>query len=390
MAKCLRCGKSIYPESPKICFYCGKDQSEGRDIDDKTPNFKEKMVLRYIISTYELIAYLDGAVDKLDTYCGDLLFHKITQLRLSSYPYAKPSEPTKWLPYKQEYPKIIPTAKYVHKWNLSVFKRFGLSNPIWGIIAFAVGLVVFLFALEESILYEKSSITSLLTAGGVLFGLLGVLHIMITMFIAYIKDSIQEETIQENISKAEVDRIKNSAEYITACKKIDDEYKAACERSETQYKKAQDVYYNETLPKYESDKAAWLTERDTEVEQLKQEFTMLSKRKATYKELHTNAQIRLVELFDTYRMIPSDYQDYDVVCKLYDIMDSTTYSIKEAIQLYNQEISNQIKYESLQEARRSADSLDAIAEQQYYQTGLMFAQCEMEYERLQHIKRFRR
>lgn len=392
MAKCLRCGKSIYPESPKICFCCGKDQSEGPDISDNSPNYEEKYLLKQMISYYDLISILE---DDVNQFNADIQHYDdvIQETKYAECPIPAPTVPSRWEPAKQPYPPAISKLQFKYKPEWGSFTRISFMNPIISIVICLFGAILFIFGT----LYNLSGlnnlnerIVSLSLALSVLLLLFGGIYLTIVVICIHTDGVEKQKAKFQQLYKADIDRIYKSAEYKAACDEIDRIYESRCKQAEVEYQESLKRYNDEKLPKYEIEKAPWEAKRKNKLEILAESKAKAIQNYDKYTKILNEASANLESLHDSCKLIPYDYRDHDTLRSLYDIMDSTTYDVKDAIQLYNQEIGNRIQRNILVEKQRQTDAVEYTAMQAEMQSQMMYEMGDMLDEQTEIMRKARR
>lgn len=155
--------------------------------------------------------------------------------------------------------------------------------------------------------------------------------------------------------EAEIERIRNTPEYRQQCAAMDEAVRQKQDAANEQYRMKMKEYQEVILPKYEKAFAEWTQKRDKET----------AEEEAA---LHT-AEQKLAALYNTTKIVPTQYRTTEALRHIYDVMQSSNYTIQQAIEDYNQAVQQRIAEERLraqqaayEEARRRADAEERRAE----------------------------
>lgn len=154
-------------------------------------------------------------------------------------------------------------------------------------------------------------------------------------------------------AKAEADRIAQEKQAA-----IDEDLKNQQANFDSQYAKEKEQYDTVVLPKYQAELSAWTTEHDKKIKAVKDKL-----------DADCRAQS---ELYATTKIIPMQYRDIEALTYLYQLMSTSDYDLKEAVDMYDKELQRQQEAERIrQEGQRVAalQRANALAEEQNYRLG---------------------
>lgn len=140
----------------------------------------------------------------------------------------------------------------------------------------------------------------------------------------------------------DLNRIRNSEEYKDQCRRIDEDARLQQEKYDNEYADAKKQYENVVVPGYEREKTEW--EED------------LKKRIDEAQALLKKSQTELSELYEQTKIIPVQYRSIDALQYVYDVISTSDYSIKEAVEMYEKECQRRLDEERLNE-QKVANSL---------------------------------
>lgn len=127
--------------------------------------------------------------------------------------------------------------------------------------------------------------------------------------------------------KAEEERIRNSDEYKEECRKLDEEYdRRQAEMNQT---------YNSEMEKYNNNLATWNALRENTIK--------------TFDSKIKEIEVLRDSLYKEVEFIPIDYRKKETVEYIYHVVSSSNYTIKQAIELYNQKVQREIEQARLRE-----------------------------------------
>lgn len=380
MKKCISCGFEVSDEA-LFCSKCGASVSE--------------------VSTLVTVDDLP-VVDELATLCAvQELYGKAYDLRLklhdmegATYPYECPRLPKYIEPqliYIPEFqpvdlepmPEIHPTEDQIHPRSVKPppMTRVTQSGGFWG-----WGVATFIV------------ICWCLAGGSILIALLSPIWISLAIVWILVSISVNNKikrykTIYDDAVRNEYDvayraavsHIQSSSEYLELCKpiqesndrkikiqriKYDEIYGDSIQANASRIQEAKDSYqrsvdnfYAVTLPNYKKDEAEWYDNYNAHLTNLQSEYH------STVHEIST--------MLDNCGSIPSDYYDVDHINELVQIMQSSNYTIKEAIEIYDRrrqrELMDRLIATKQQEAQRLSEQNDLLNER----NQLLYAQNQI-------------
>ena len=161
---------------------------------------------------------------------------------------------------------------------------------------------------------------------------------------------------------ADEERIRNSDEYKAQCAALDLEFDKQQESENKKYKEAKMIFDTETMPKYQQELKEWTDKHNAEINDNKRKLS--------------NAESELSSLYNNTNIIPMQYRDIPALQYIYDMISSSDYDVKEAIESYDkkvqrdldmhkineQQIANQLAYEQNQLAYEQ----NALIDEQNY------------------------
>lgn len=153
--------------------------------------------------------------------------------------------------------------------------------------------------------------------------------------------------------KADIERIRNSEEYKAKCATLDAEFDKQQEIFNKEYEEKKRIYDTETLPQYEKALHEWKTQHKEKVN-------------ATREELHA-AQKELHEIYNTTKIVPVQYRNITALQYISDMVSSSDYDVKEAIESYDKKTQrdlNAMQIQAQQEANELAYEQNALLDKQ--------------------------
>lgn len=172
--------------------------------------------------------------------------------------------------------------------------------------------------------------------------------------------------IFRNRKKRNIEEIGNSAAYRETCAGLDEEYDRQQAELDRQYREARTQYDNTIYPQYEKARNEWNEKHYAEI--------------AETADALRNAEEQLSSHYENTKIVPLQYHTIDALQFMYNLMSTSEYDVKEAIELYDRseqrkidearlraiEESNQLAAEQnamLDEQNAMLDEQNAIAEQ---------------------------
>lgn len=151
----------------------------------------------------------------------------------------------------------------------------------------------------------------------------------------------------------EIERIKNSDEYKAQCAAADAEFDKQQEILDKKYQTLKSKYDNEILPKYKEELNVWTARHNQEISTVKAELN--------------NYSDTLCELYASTKIIPLQYRSIEALQYIYNLMSTSEYVIKEAIEMYDrqkQRTLDEARLYEQQRANRLADQQNALIDEQ--------------------------
>lgn len=156
--------------------------------------------------------------------------------------------------------------------------------------------------------------------------------------------------------KEDIERIRNSAEYKAECAKLDEEYDKQQEAMNQKYNNEKHIYDTETLPKYNQALNEWKQQQTQKINKLTEELSA--------------AKAELESIYNETKIVPVQYRKIPVLQYIYDLMSTSDYEIKEAIDLYERNEQKKIDKARLYEQQKA----NALADEQ---NDLLYEQNEI-------------
>ena len=144
--------------------------------------------------------------------------------------------------------------------------------------------------------------------------------------------------------EADIERIKNSPEYKASCAKAEEEARIKQAEADARFAAEKKKYEEEILPQYEKDLAAWQKKHDEDLAACRDE---LSQTRST-----------LAKLYEDTKIVPLQYRSIPALRHIYNTVSTSDYSVREAIEAYDQEIARQLEVTRIQEQQRANDIAD--------------------------------
>lgn len=115
-----------------------------------------------------------------------------------------------------------------------------------------------------------------------------------------------------------------------------------------QYEQEKAHYDTVILPRYKEELSAWTAEQNKRIQ-------------AAADKLEAARRVQS-ELYETSRIIPMQYRDIEALTYIYQLMSTSDYDIKEAVNMYDKELQRQQEAARIEEQQRA----NALAEEQNY------------------------
>lgn len=180
--------------------------------------------------------------------------------------------------------------------------------------------------------------------------IVGWAGILLTIIYYLKKKSAYKNNIAEyksNLeSQPEYQRMKAEAEQKAQAhtEAIIEERKREQAEYDRQYEEEKHHYDTVIMPQYEKEKADWTSAHEAEIK-------AVSDKLQAYKTAQT-------ELYTSTKIIPMQYRDIDALTYLYQLMSTSDYDIKEAVDMYDNEIARQQEMQRIREQQRANDLAD--------------------------------
>ena len=232
-------------------------------------------------------------------------------------------------------------------------KLFGIHPFIRALIAGSVIFVVSIIILMiPNVLF-------------MMFGLLLMLAAIVPFVIALVYFS-QKRTGYNNLVKEMKERLPQTPAYINAKMQADMIAQQQQEEFDRQYASEKYQYDTVTIPQYNSELEAWTNEHNKKI----QDTTINL----------NNAETELNNLYTSTMIIPMQYRTIEALEYFYQLMSTSDYDIREAVDMYDKEVQRQLEMARIAELQRS----NALADEQnyhlYQQNSLLNEQNELQYQ----------
>ena len=138
---------------------------------------------------------------------------------------------------------------------------------------------------------------------------------------------------------AAIAQIRNSDEYRKQCA---DAQAAAGEqqrRFDEEYEKALAEYESVLLPKYQAERSAWEAEHRAQIEKMEQELAQLKQ--------------ELSALYEQTRIVPAQYRDAYALQYIYDMISTSDYDVRQAIDSFDKNEQRRLDIMRLQEQQQA-------------------------------------
>ncbi len=159
--------------------------------------------------------------------------------------------------------------------------------------------------------------------------------------------------IHRTKKKEDIERIKNSEKYKAQCSAADREFNKQQEVANQKYEAEKKIYDTETLPKYQKALDEWTLQHNEKVSKIEKDLT--------------NAQNNLNSIYETTKIVPLQYRKIETLQYIYDLMSTSDYDIKQAIDLYDRNEQRKLDearlYEQQQANQLANEQNDLLYEQ---------------------------
>ena len=157
------------------------------------------------------------------------------------------------------------------------------------------------------------------------------------------------------IKRADIERIKNTKEYKIKCEEIDKKNSenqansdAEYEKLLADYQKKLKEYENIIIPQYQKDFSIWRENHNKEIESTQCTINQ--------------ARSELVDIYEETKILPIQYRKIETIKYIYEMVSTSDYDVKEAINKYDQMLQRQLETERLRE-QQIANENQEIANQ---------------------------
>lgn len=181
------------------------------------------------------------------------------------------------------------------------------------------------------------------------------------------------------MKKADVERVRNSAEFKAKLKQIDDDYDSLVSAAKAKYEKDMDEWKNELMPKYEINKVKYEAKKREDI--------------ANCKAAITNDKREISRIYGETKILPTAYRALPILEYIEEFMTSSNFDVDRAIENYDREqqrcidekrFQQEVYYNQLQEqmvdaqeransiadrARRDANRYEFVAAVQRHNTN---------------------
>ena len=134
--------------------------------------------------------------------------------------------------------------------------------------------------------------------------------------------------IYNSRKESEEKKIRNSEEYINQCQEIDRQQIEQQAIADEKYIVMKKEYDEVIIPKYNEELAEWENQHNIKLEETEKEVERL--------------RYELEDNYQTTKIIPMQYRDIDALTYLYELMSTSDYEIKEAIDMYDKNMQRQL------------------------------------------------
>lgn len=158
-------------------------------------------------------------------------------------------------------------------------------------------------------------------------------------------------TSYKKAKAAEYERIQNSEEYKAQCRAVDEDRQRRQAAADEQYRAAMKEYNEIILPAYQKEFEMWTEYCCSEI--------------ADAKDTLRDAEERLEALYADTRIVPAQYRDMAALKYIYDMISSSDYSVREAIEMYDKERQRRLEEQKIHAQQRA----NTLADQQLQLTS---------------------
>ena len=146
---------------------------------------------------------------------------------------------------------------------------------------------------------------------------------------------------------ANIESIKNSAEYKSKCAELDKEFDEIQAENDKVYENQKLEYENNILPEYEKKLAEW-----TEMH-----FNYIEKEETNLR----NAETELATIYAETKIVPIQYRNIEALQYITDMVCSSDYDVKQAIENYDKKVQRDLDIIKIEEQQRANELADEQA-----------------------------
>ena len=151
-------------------------------------------------------------------------------------------------------------------------------------------------------------------------------------------------------------KILNSEEYRRQCEAIEEETRQKQAALDDQYNAALKEYNEVTVPEYQRELEKWEKDHTQATEKLQKELE--------------EGQKELAAHYEATRLIPAQYRETDALQYIYDLISSSDYSVREAIEMYDKERQRRLDRQKIYEQQRANRLADEQVQLTYEQNDI--------------------
>ena len=138
---------------------------------------------------------------------------------------------------------------------------------------------------------------------------------------------------------ATIERIRNSAEYQQQCTAARMATNRQQQEFDEAYTKAKEEYDSVRLPRYQTARSAWEAEHQTQIRKEEQELAQAKK--------------ELAALYGETRIVPAQYRRVDALQYIYDMISTSDYDVRQAIEYFDKSQQRALEEMRLQEQQQA-------------------------------------
>jgi len=234
-----------------------------------------------------------------------------------------------------KYPQIYPKVKHSMLFDIWNIPKWGIQNPLWGASLMALAAIIFIIGslapgLQRSIFILIMGVAYL---SSIVIGPVGLILFIIEMSVYFMEATRWQKADFQVRRQAEIDRIANSPEYKETCNKIYDQYLKDYEQAKQKYEKE-------------------IAEQPTKIAEAESDLKSKQNTAEYLAYLYYHTEETLDELYNADKLIPINYLEQPIVEIIYQIMDSSIYDTKTAIEMYDRQKEHYLKQAQIEETQR--------------------------------------